>query len=91
MKKLNLQLGSIKEMLTKEEMKKITGGYSTGGGGGGWGASHGTIVCSGINFKYVCTSSPDPGGCTTECMAASIDCVGCYFVVCHGRGNHLCG
>lgn len=27
MKKLNLQLGSIKEMLTKEQMKKITGGY----------------------------------------------------------------
>ena len=29
MKKLNLQLGSIKEMLTKEQMKKITGGYGT--------------------------------------------------------------
>lgn len=27
MKKLNLQLGSIKEMLTKEQMKKIVGGY----------------------------------------------------------------
>ena len=27
MKKLNLQLGSIKEMLTKEQMKKVVGGY----------------------------------------------------------------
>jgi hypothetical protein len=27
MKKLNLQLGSIKEMLTKEQMKKVSGGY----------------------------------------------------------------
>ena len=27
MKKLNLKLGSIKEMLTKEQMKRIVGGY----------------------------------------------------------------
>jgi natural product precursor len=27
MKKLDLQLGSIKAMLTKEQMKKIVGGY----------------------------------------------------------------
>jgi len=27
MKKLNLKLDDIKEMLTKEQMKKITGGY----------------------------------------------------------------
>ena len=29
MKKLNLQLGSIKEMLTKEQMKNVTGGYGS--------------------------------------------------------------
>lgn len=29
MKKLNLQLGSIKEMLTKEQMKKVVGGEYT--------------------------------------------------------------
>ena len=29
MKKLNLKLDDIKEMLTKEQMKKITGGYGT--------------------------------------------------------------
>jgi len=27
MKKVSLKLGSVKEMLTKEEMKKISGGY----------------------------------------------------------------
>jgi len=32
MKKLNLQLGSIKEMLTKEQMKKVAGGYGGIGG-----------------------------------------------------------
>jgi hypothetical protein len=30
MKKLNLQLGSIKEMLTKEQMKRIAGGEYVG-------------------------------------------------------------
>jgi len=35
MKKLNLQLGSIKEMLTKEQMKKVAGGYDGGDGCGG--------------------------------------------------------
>jgi len=29
MKKINLKLDDIKEMLTKEQMKKITGGYGT--------------------------------------------------------------
>lgn len=28
MKKVSLKLGSVKEMLTKEEMKKIAGGYN---------------------------------------------------------------
>ncbi|ASU33377.1 hypothetical protein [Mucilaginibacter xinganensis] len=28
MKKVSLKLGSVKEMLTKEEMKKIAGGYA---------------------------------------------------------------
>lgn len=27
MKKLNLKLGGIKEMLTREQMKKVVGGY----------------------------------------------------------------
>jgi len=39
MKKLNLQLGSIKEMLTKEQMKKVNGGYLCGnciGSVGSW-------------------------------------------------------
>jgi natural product precursor len=36
MKKLNLKLNDIKEMLTKEQMKNITGGY--------WGPC--TIACN---------------------------------------------
>lgn len=32
MKKLNLKLDNIKEMLTKEQMKKIVGGYGDNGG-----------------------------------------------------------
>ena len=30
MKKLNLQLGSIKDLLSKDQMKKVTGGYDAG-------------------------------------------------------------
>jgi len=50
MKKLKLKLDGIKEMLTKEQMKKISGGYDNG-------------TCSAPSFcdstpNYVC---PDPG------------------------------
>lgn len=31
MKKFNLKIGGIKEMLSKEQMKKISGGYCAGG------------------------------------------------------------
>ncbi|MHA4894994.1 hypothetical protein ACXZ1K_09590 [Pedobacter sp. PWIIR3] len=40
MKKLSLKLGGIKEMLTREQMKKITGGYGSGPAG------NCTITCS---------------------------------------------
>ncbi len=33
MKKLNLKLGGIKEMLSREQMKKVVGGYGYGGDG----------------------------------------------------------
>ncbi len=33
MKKLNLKLGGIKEMLSREQMKKVVGGYGYDGGG----------------------------------------------------------
>jgi len=35
MKKLNLKLGGIKEMLSREQMKKVVGGDGYGYGGGG--------------------------------------------------------
>jgi len=41
MKKLNLKLGGIKEMLSREQMKKVVGGYGYDGGGG-----CGTSECS---------------------------------------------
>jgi natural product precursor len=46
MKKLNLQLGSIKEMLTKEQMKKVAGGYD-------WNIQCKVINETGTHF-YVC-------------------------------------
>ena len=57
MKKLNLKLDDIKEMLTKEQMKKITGGY-------------GTLVCvvgcskDGTANYVTCSSSN--GNCLTD-------------------------
>jgi|GEM_PF-6483621 len=49
MKKLNLKLGSIKEMLTKEQMKKVVGG-------GGYGCMFGEIPCNCRNTTF-CVSS----------------------------------
>jgi hypothetical protein len=43
MKKLKLELGSIKEMLSKEQMKMVVGGY---GGYGGYGDSLCTVECT---------------------------------------------
>jgi len=50
MKKLNLQLGSIKEMLTKEQMKKVAGGYD--GGGGNNGCPPFFFLCTCVEFNY---------------------------------------
>jgi hypothetical protein len=54
MKKLNLQLGSIKEMLTKEQMKKVAGGGGYGGGGGTGGGA--TYTCT-----FYASNPPGPG------------------------------
>lgn len=62
MKKLNLQLGSIKEMLTKEAMKKITGGYD------------GNYLCecladddTVIKSGYIHCDDPDSAICIATC------------------------
>ncbi|HTH83003.1 MAG TPA: hypothetical protein VL490_08715 [Mucilaginibacter sp.] len=49
MKKLKLKLDGIKDMLTKEQMKKISGGYTgvpSGPDCGGWVACY----CPGVGF-----------------------------------------
>ena len=52
MKKLKLNLGTIKEMLSKEQMKMVVGGYDYGGYGEG-----GCAWC-------ICE---DPGGSSSPC------------------------
>jgi natural product precursor len=58
MKKLNLQLGSIKEMLTKEQMKKVAGGgYDCDGSGVACSPTTEDVhCCPGLS----CVSDPDP-------------------------------
>ena len=71
MKKLNLQLGSIKEMLTKEQMKKVSGGYDDCDSFSGCGNDHSTshLYCCGLGGDPV-----DLGDTTCNCAAAA--CVG---------------
>jgi len=83
MKKLNLQLGSIKEMLTKEQMKKVAGGYDESCGGSV------DIICSlmaypGVPFQhYTCMTStscqPDLNFNTLDCLNG---CTGTYGINC---------
>ncbi|HEY8931497.1 MAG TPA: hypothetical protein VIM55_20000 [Mucilaginibacter sp.] len=65
MKKIGLKLGSIKEMLTNEEMKRISGGYAVcccvGGSGGGaecnhsWSGGIGQTNCASWCAQYGAT------------------------------------
>lgn len=61
MKKLNLQLGSIKEMLTKEQMKKISGGYGECYNG----------ACMDVTVQCICTD-----GSFFNCIYNDCDCDG---------------
>lgn len=81
MKKLNLQLGSIKEMLTKEQMKKVAGGYDDG------------QPCPDGTYDMVtlkcCFADDDPlhpglcSNCVTICGSAFVDCgTGKYPLYC---------
>jgi natural product precursor len=63
MKKLNLQLGSIKEMLTQQQMKRITGGYD---------CPEGQIPCTCISGNppetiEICVTGSNP---ITDCWNA---------------------
>jgi len=53
MKKLNLKLGGIKEMLSREQMKKVTGGDDGYGyGGGSWATCRDECA-----YNYQCASN----------------------------------
>lgn len=64
MKKLNLKLGGIKEMLTREQMKKVVGGYNPNCAGveGAY-----TWYCCGANGSYTTIG-------TMTCEQASAYC-----------------
>lgn len=60
MKKMS-KLGSVKDMLTKEEMKKISGGYAM-------------CCCVGgtyghLNPNHSWSTSPGPNGCYSTCAS----------------------
>jgi hypothetical protein len=69
MKKLDLKFGGIKEMLTKEQMKKITGGDDYGYGS----AWTGQCIFYGNDGKPISgltvTSSDNDGGHSSQCLA----------------------
>ena len=61
MKKLNLQLGSIKEMLSKEQMKKVLGG------------SEYDDECE--DGYFLCTCTGADGNTVTSCESSTDDCM----------------
>lgn len=70
MKRLNLQLGSIKEMLTKEQMKRVAGGYDGL-------CPDGTTDMVTIKCCFADNDPLHPGlcsNCVTICGSASVDC-----------------
>jgi len=82
MKKLKLKLDGMKEMLTKEQMKKISGGYS-GGGGGFWCYFEVDSACGGGRIPAWCDNDPSycaevlyENGCATNPCCDGVDCSG---------------
>ena len=75
MKKLQLKLDGVKEMLTREQMKKIIGGSGSGSGGGNYkccytktGGSTGCSSCYHYTTKPTCgTNSEGTQGVLTSC------------------------
>lgn len=63
MKKLNLNLGSLKDTLSKEQMKKVSGGYDG-------------ITCSfsvgAMQYSYNCGDYSVASICEMECISAAI-------------------
>lgn len=77
MKKLDLKLGGVKEMLTKEQMKKVVGGDDDYGGSG----VRCVFYCcdafgcgQGVSVDHECSTNE-------ECQAASgVSCPEPYYV-----------
>ncbi len=72
MKKLNLKLGGIKEMLTREQMKKVVGGDGYGGGDSGGGKRY--SCCPGAMAVNVQCSEcvTVPAGYTATCSLGTL-------------------
>jgi len=65
MKKLNLKLGGIKEMLSREQMKKVVGGDGYGYGGG-----------YSNSYNYYCKTSKGNSFTCDDCAAVMQSWVG---------------
>lgn len=67
MKKLELKFGSIKEMLTKDQMKLISGGSCT------WQWSGGVGCVGGSTSQAGCQKGAD-NNCNTNDCCTTVDC-----------------
>jgi len=69
MKKMNLQLGGIGQMLSREQMKQITGGYD---GPAGSCSTAKSCSCLQGDAQGTCgTNNTTSGGCPTSCNCSS--------------------
>lgn len=76
MKKLELKFGNVKEMLTKDQMKMISGGsYSCGYSGGGTVTYGGSYICGSQTSNCECQAFYD-NVCSADPNCDDVDC-GC--------------
>ncbi len=67
MKKLNLKLAGISEVLTKEQMKKISGGYGDDATACTKDSDCGAGQrCATLGFGYICITIENGDACTTN-------------------------
>jgi len=92
MKKLILRFEGMKDMLTKEQMKKVTGGYGSSGGGG-------CVLVTCVNESTSCWYSATGGYGGDLCSRVCLTAGGCASAlpvsctcdcVCYSDGRHCC-